>query len=240
MLKEVIMKKKKFLLLITLLSFLATDKVYAACTENEINKFNQDGSTYKVTTDFDPTTKQYVVTYYMENLQDYNISFSMTPGATCQIVDNNTLRCTGSNLNGDYEMTISGDSNTCSDELKKDSGTIPKYNEHYGSEECQGIEDFALCQKDYTKDVTEEEFKSRVETYKKTNEQSKDNSTDNKTENKTDDNKTEIKNDTIIDKVIYYIQNNLTKVIVITIFVILLIVTTIITVKSVKKSRRLE
>ena len=229
--------KKKYLILITLLSLLTTDKVYATCTENEVNHFKEIEKTYKVTTDFDPNTKEYVITYYMDDLEEYNVNIKMPSGSKCDYIDGNTIRCAGKSLNGNYNTTISGNSNTCDEELKQEDGTIPKYNEYYGSEECQGIEEFALCQKDYSKDITEEDFKSRVETYKKTNTT---NDNKNNPNNNDKDDHIEIKKDTFINKVIYYIQNNLTKVIIISVFIILLIITAIITIKSIKKSRRLE
>lgn len=235
------MKRKKSLLLITLLSLLSTNKVYAACTEAELNHFKEIESTYKVTTDFDPNTKEYVITYYMDSLGDYEINIELQPGSKCQYVDGNTIKCTGKNLNGDYKSTIIGYSDTCNDELKQETGTIPKYNEYYGSEECQGIEEFALCQKDYTKEITEEDFKSRTETYKKTTtvDNNKDNATNTK-DNTKEDNTKELKNDTFFARIKYYVQNNLTKTIIIAVFIILLIITAIITIKSIQKSRRLE
>lgn len=234
------MKRKKSLLLITLLSLLSTNKVYAACTEAELNHFKEIENQYSVTYEYDKNTDEYSIIYYMPEPNKYAYYIFLPQDTVCTSPALSTLKCTGKNLSGKYEMIIQGTTSSCTDDLKKESLEIPKYNKYYGREECQGIEEFSLCQETYNKDVTEEDFKSRTDLYKESKANNPSSSTNNNNNNNDNDKNNNIKENTFFEKIVYYVQNNLTKVIIITVFIILLVITGVITIKSIKKSRRLE
>lgn len=230
-------KKNKYLITITILSLIFCNKVYALCSESELNHFKEIESQYKVTYDYDPTTKLYSITYQMPELDKYRYEFAIAgEDINCSSPEEGIVVCYGRNFNGYQEFSIIGNTNTCTGEIKKTTMTIPKYNEFYGSELCTGIEEFALCQLEYDKEITQEEFESRVETYKKTNENK--NITNNNDKNSQLNG--EEKNSSIINTINKYIKNNLSKIIVVFVFIILVIISIILTIISTRKSRRLE
>jgi len=67
-----------------------------------------------------------------------------------------------------YRFFIKSDDRECKDEvLLTKYLTLPKYNEFYGDPLCEGIENYALCQKWGTFSAsTYKEYKSQIEKYK--------------------------------------------------------------------------
>lgn len=235
--------KKKFLIISAIILLIATNKVNAACSQYELDHFKEIESQYKATYYYDEAIKEYVIEYYMPepDRYKYQIAISTEGSINCDNADSNTIKCHGKDYDGEQILIILGSSKTCNDELKREIITIPKHvenveNKYYGSSLCEGIEEFALCQKDYDKELTEEEFTSRVESYKKS--LSKNNSTNNDKNNgnTSGDNNLEV----IFDNILEYIQDHLITIIVGTIFVILLIITIVLKIKSIRKSRYLE
>ena len=51
-------KKSKYLMTITILSLIFCNKVYALCSESELNHFKEIESQYKVTYDYDTNNNQ--------------------------------------------------------------------------------------------------------------------------------------------------------------------------------------
>lgn len=236
------MKKPFYLITTLLLSLSICNKVNAYCTEWEKNYFKEIESQYKATYDYDKNTGLYSITYYMPepNLYTYRIAIK-SENFNCESISVDvgiSLKCIGKDFYGYQEFVIFGNSNTCNDELKKEIIDIPKqiYNKYSNSNLCEGIEEFVLCQKDYEIEITEDEFVSRTETYKQTKEKNKNDENIQNKENK------ESKNENLQTKnnIFYFFQNNLKLIIPIFILINLIIISTILSIKSIKKSRRLE
>lgn len=234
------MKKKYFLLTLILFSML-TQRVNAYCSSSEIQKFKEIERSIKTTKTYDEKTKQYTVIYYLKDLSFIGFTLK-NEEIECSFISFNEYKCTSRNDIFDENISIVGVSSTCNDVLKERIATKkPTYNKYADNEQCKGIEDFVLCQKDYDKELTEEEFKTRVESYKKT--KTKNNSlTTNQSSNKSDNNKqSETKKQLInFDSIIKVIQDNYILVIASIIFVILIIITIILSYKRYKQSRWLE
>lgn len=67
-----------------------------------------------------------------------------------------------------HSITIyaSAKTNCYGDVLTTKVVSLPKYNSYSEREECQGIEEFKLCQKWYAGNIKENEFKKQVQQYK--------------------------------------------------------------------------
>ena len=224
------MKKNKYLLIITLLSLLYPIKTHAECTKEEIDYFKQIESKYKVTYEFNKSTKDYTLTYHIANPEKYD--YAITSGITEDIlVEFNKINDNVIEVNkippGNYTIEVMGITETCNDTLKKINLKLPNYNKYSEDPLCEGIEEFVLCQPTYDKEIDYETFSSRVATYKK-----------NLKQNETTDDIDEITEEE--NKIITYLKNNMFQVITVSIFIILIIITIILTASSVKKSRRLE
>lgn len=229
------MKKTRYFILFLFTFLLISPKVYATCSQEELNHFKEIEDQYKVTYDYNPDTKTYSITYIMTEVDKYRYEIAIAgEDINCTSPEEGKIVCTGKNFNGYQEFIIIGNSNTCTGEIKKTSLTIPKYNEFYGSQLCEGIEEFALCQLEYDEEITEEEFEKRVEIYKKN--QDDKNSNSEKEENNDEKQEDGGKLYTIKQ----YIKDNFLKIFIITIFVILCIVSITMIVVYERKRRRLE
>ena len=148
-------------------------------------------------------------------IDDKNIKFS----------DNKLLI---DNLNsGQYTIYVIGASDSCNDVFKKETITLPQYNQYAYDPACEGIEEFALCSPTYDKYLDYNTFISRVNSYKKS-----------KTNNDKPDNNVEEKN-TILE----WLKNNYFYIIYAVIGIVVLLII-ILTIKAIynneRKRRRLE
>lgn len=220
------MNRKKYLIFTTMLSLLCMNKAYAACTQQDINDFKKVEDEFKVTYEFNITTKDYDLTFRNPNPDKYAYSYGKDL-SEMKYKSGDAGELTYSGIKpGKYKISIIGVSNECRDELKVINISLSNYNKYSEDKLCEGIEEFVLCQKTYDKEIDYDTFVSRVNTYKKTKENNNKNGSDetNKKEN----------------YIIKYLKNNIFSIIIIVTFAILLITTIIITVKNIKKSRRLE
>jgi len=216
------MNRKRYLILTTMLSLLCMNKTYAACTQEEINEFKKVEDEYKITYEFNLTTKDYTLNIYSPLPDKFDYILYMTSDLVCKNIDNNTVECTKAPP-GKHKIEIVGQTETCKDVLKTYTIELPKYNKYAEDSLCQGIEEFVLCQPTYDKEIDYDTFVSRVNTYKRTK--------------KTVEEETEKEEDNKITK---YFKDNFLEIIIIIVFIILVAITTILTVKSIRKSRRLE
>ena len=141
--------------------------------------------------------------------------------------------------------------------VKQETVSLKKYNPYADNPKCEGYEEFALCQKEYDKEIDEETFESRLKSYKESNGKSGPNDTTNNgiesdentspdinttdnqnDEKKTDENKTKSQN--IIKTTTDYIEDHTIEVIVAATLIIALIIGTIIFIRISIKRRRLE
>lgn len=237
------MKKYKYILVITSLSLLFCQKVYANCTDYEINHFKEIESKCTVTYDYDKVNNKNIIKYYNPEPQTYEYRIVTDADANANVVikriDNYNYEAIG-DINATFTIEVIGKSSTCDDVLKTITVNPPQPNGYAEDELCKGIEDFILCQPDYDKTITREEFESRVESYKKTLEKDDDNSSNPNNSNSQDNKNNQEEKKNFLGNIIDYIKNNWLQVLIITIFIILIIVTIIITIISTRKSRRLE
>ena len=221
------MNRKKYITLTLMLSLLCTNKVYAACTQEEINEFKSIEDEYKIEPQLNMETKKYSVKFIRTKPDKYEYRIYFKGNLGCDDTDEITSICSEFNP-GTYKLEIIGMSESCNDVLKFISLQLDPYNKHSESPLCEGIEEFVLCQKTYYKELSEEEFESRVNTYKRTQQE------------KINNEKEQEKNKEINKQIISYIKEYLMQIIIVVVFIILIITTAIVTAKSIKKSRRLE
>lgn len=222
------MNKKKYIIPILILSLISTNKVYASCTQEEIDEFKKIEDEYTVTYEPNKENQTYTITvttpeyhkyrYYIDGRLD--LSSKDTTISTTEITIKNVAT-------GTYYFSVDS-INGCNTKLKEIELYVPKYNKYANDALCEGFEEFYLCQPTYEKEIDYETFKSRINTYKNT----KDKETEEKNE--------ESQEKTEIDKILSYAKNNKMQTTIIIIFVILLIITAIVTVNNARKSRRFE
>lgn len=234
-------KKSKYLMTITILSLIFCNKVYASCSEIELNHFKEIESKFTLKYDYDTNNNQTIIKYYNPEPDRYMYRILGTPNVVFKIVDKYNYTVTGSILET-YTIEVFGLGSGCSETLKTFIVKPPEKVSVLKEEYCEGIEDFVLCQPDYDKVITREEFASRIETYKNSLKKENDNNTHSNENETVVNNNTEKQEEKInfINTITKYIQDNLIKVIIVTVFIILLIVTAIIFIRKSIKSRRLE
>ena len=222
------MNRKKIIISTLILSLFSINQVYASCTKEELEEFKKIEKEYKVTYEFNKATKDYTVTFNSPKTGIYDYIFRIDENKICKDIDELGIKTECYNISpGEYEIEIIAKTENCNDVLKKTTLKLPQYNNFSDDPLCIGIEEFYLCKSTYDKKIDYETFVSRVNTYKKTK------------ENK-DENQIEKHENTKNEEIKKFIENNITKIIIITIFLILLIITMIVTIKSIRKSRRLE
>ncbi len=228
------MNKNKYLLFVLTLFILFSNTVNASCTEEEVNRFKELESQFKVTHYIE--NNKYVLKIYNPDPDVFKYEIKTTNKLNCEIIDINNSKCIGE-VNGEYNVSVKSYDSNCTTAFNQEPIIITKYNNFSESELCDGIENFTLCNPDYDKELTEEEFISRVKTYKKGLNKKNETKDDNSSDNNNNTNKTKI---TLINNIIKYIQDHLTTIIVISIFAILLIITIVLKIKAIRKSRYLE
>lgn len=217
------MKIYKKTIFATILFLTCMNNTYAACTQEERNEFKRIENEYTIKYEFNEDTKDYTLYILNPKKDKYSYFIEIGKETKCTYVDETTTKCSGVQPNK-YNVTVNGATNTCDETLKTINLNLKEYNKYSEDPMCKGIEEFVLCQPTYDKEIDYDTFVSRVNTYKK----SKQNKENNKIE----------KNDN--NQVIVYIKENLVQIIIISIFIILVLITTYITIKSIRKSRRLE
>ena len=218
------MNKYKYLLLTIFLSFILLPMIaYAECTNEEIEHFKEVEDEYKVTYEFNMDTKDYTVTSYAPFPDEFDYILYIGEDTKYDAITPSEYKFYNV-APGTYNVEITGMTETCNRTFKIEKLILPEYNNYSSDPLCEGIEEFVLCQPTYGKIITYEEFVDRVNVYKKT----KANKEQEKKENES------------IKPILNYIENNLFQIIIIIVFAIALIITIIFTVKSIRKSRRLE
>ena len=219
------MNKFKYLLLLAIVFIILPNTIYADCTEEEITHFKEIEDEYKITYEFDEESKDYIVTFTNPEPTKYIYIITINDDSECIEKEANKLECKHVPPD-DYQIKIRSANNSCTLTYKTIELNLSKYNPYFNDPLCEGIEEFVLCQETYGKEIDYDTFISRVNTYKKTK------------QNQTPE---EEKNDTkIINDIFELIKENLFQIIIIIVFVIAVAVTIILTVKSIRKSRRLE
>lgn len=223
------MKKYKYFILTIILFLICISNTYAACTQEEINEFKKIEDQYKITYEFNKSTKDYTVTFDGVEPKKYVFSIkSGEPITNCKKINDYKTECYNVKK-GNYIIETKGTTDSCKDTLKTITLNLKGYNKYHEDPMCDGIEEFVLCQETYDKEIDYDTFVSRVETYKRTKQ-------------KEEDNKPNIieKKETKIEIIVKYLKENIIPLIIVFIFIILVIITIIVIAKSVKKSRRLE
>lgn len=220
------MKKYKYLLLSLLIPLLFPIITYAECSKEDIDNFKEIEEQYKVTYEFDKETKLYSITFHNPNPEKYGYTIEHDDTE----LDLTTIKeeeFTQENTNpGKYEIRVITTNGECKNQLKKITLELSKYNSYSEDPICEGIEDFVLCQPTYDKEIDYDTFVSRVNTYKK-----------NLKEENAKEEKLQVKEE---NKIIEYIKENIIQIIIITIFIIMVVITIYLTIKTARKSRRLE
>lgn len=217
--------KKYTYLITTLIFFLLPIFTYADCTETEIDHFKRIESNYRIESTLDKETGYYKLTLYNPEPEKYTYEInSINNYIVCNISKTSDTECNYIPP-ASYSINVVGNTDTCNTTLKRTFLRLNPYNKYSEDPLCEGIEEFVLCQETYDKEIDYETFVSRVNIYK---------------EQKTTKQEEQKQPIIDVDKIKEYVEDNLFEVIIIAIFVILVIVTVIITIKSYKKSRRLE
>ena len=231
------MKINKKILIIPLLSFLCLPKVYAECSQAEIDEFKQIENEFVITYEFNDNDKNYIVYISNPNQKSYMINLGNMQIDPTKItnIDEKTIKIMNVS-SGHYQVEIIKNfienENACPDTLKTIELELPKYNKYSEDELCADIPEFYLCQTTYDGDVDYDTFVTRVNIYKETQK-----NTEEKAKKQTQNEK--IINKTI-DKKISMIRENISLISICIIVTILLVIGLILFIKSLKKRRRLE
>ena len=222
--------KKKYILLAFILSLLWIDNVHAeSCQIEIIRGFKNVENRYKVDYRYNVERESYtlILKHTKEKIYDYQI-FG-TKKYECEEINETTTECHDFNI-GTYEYGIYGETSECKQTVKVGDIKIKELHNYSDDPLCKGIEEFALCQKDYYKDMDYDTFASRVNTYKKTKQEKVEEEIKKQEEQKTSTTK----------KINSYIEENLVQIIVVIVFIVLVIISVAVGYKTTRKSRRLE
>ena len=218
----------KKIIMITLVSLIVNANIiYAECTSKDTDYFKSIEDKYQTTYEFNKDTKTYTISLTYEDTSSftYRIDGSGIDDKNIKFSDNKLLI---DNLNsGQYTIYVIGASDSCNDVFKKETITLPQYNQYAYDPACEGIEEFALCSPTYDKYLDYNTFISRVNSYKKN--KTADNKTDNNAEEK--------------NTVLEWLKNNYFYIIYAVIGIVVLLII-ILTIKAIynneRKRRRLE
>lgn len=228
------MHKLKYILFSFILLTLLPLSVKADCQSD----FKAIEDQFKVTYTYDINTDEFTITLINPNFHTYSYLFDELYESSERVVENEKITATIKKYKKtSYTYSIYGIKGECSlQKLKEETIELKKYNKYAESDLCKGNEDFALCQKDYDKQISNETFESRLETYKQSVQKNDDKEKNTDTnEQKVNENK-----NNFLNNVINYAKENALYLIFIVIFSLIIIATIVTYTKSIIKSRRLE
>lgn len=220
------MKNIKHIIYTIVLFLICITNTYAACTEEAIKEFKKLEDKYTVKYEYNKPTKDYTLTFYFADTDKYTYQVDERLQEMEYIEFNDTNFKTIVKEPGEYKINVTGFFENCYGVLKIINLKLPKYNKYSEDPICKGIEEFVLCNPAYDKEIDYDSFVSRVNTYKKSK---------NKEPEKPNEPVTPPENE-----ILKYIKDNIIQIIIVVVFIILLIITACITLKSIRKSRRLE
>jgi len=224
------MNKKKYIAFPILLSLLCINNVYADCTQQARDEFKTIEDQYKITTEYNRETKTYTMRIEEGKPEKFRYVFSMEYDyRNFKKINENVAEITGLKPGMSFDVTIMGQMANCRDSVRVDYVKLKRNNEYYGDPLCKGIEEFALCQEFYEREINRETFEKRIESYKES-----------KIEKQQIEEQKNSKEKNTLKEISTYLKENLIQVIIVVIFIILIIVTIITTIIREKKSRRLE
>lgn len=172
------MKRNFLLVIITILFFaFTTTAVNAACTTKELNTLKQLAHNIKVIYELHDDTyneqHRYYFDIYVSNFND-KFYFVDSDGREFRYVEslneNGTryLREVSEGLPYKLEVYTSNETNCPNTKITTKKTELPYYNDYSQREECNGIEEFYLCQKYYSGYIESDEFfLKQIEKYKK-------------------------------------------------------------------------
>lgn len=212
-----------------MLSLLSINKVYATCELDIIQRFEEISNHYKVNYRYNTEKKSYTIILKHAPNENYSYLLYDTDNLECEDINKTTRECHNFDV-GKYEYEIYGENNKCKQTVKVASVEIKQLNNYSDDPLCNGIEEFTLCQADNYKDIDYETFVKRANIYKKSKQETLDE----------EEKKQQEEGKITVNKISEYIRENLIQIIIITVFIILIAITCVITIKSSRKSRRLE
>lgn len=225
------MIKKKYIALIIILSLFSVDNVYADdCKMDLIQEFKKIENRYKINYRYNIEKNSYTLILNYSTSKDYEYKTYDMENIECEQINKTTKECHGFEI-GTYKYQIDGKNDECSQTVKVMDIEIKELKNYSNDQLCKGVEEFALCQKDYYKDIDYETFISRVKSYKKTKIEK---------EKLQKIKKQEEEKNALKNNVNTFIEKNKIQIIIVTIFIILVIISSIVMFKSARKSRRLE
>jgi len=227
------MIKKRYiaLALMLLLINLNSNGVYAnSCKMDIIKEFANVENSYKVSYRYNIEKQSYtlILNYHKDKNFEYKIYDK--EDIECEQINKTTKECHNFQP-GKYGYEIYGENENCLQVVKVLEVEIKKLSNYSTDPICNGIEEFVLCQEDYYKEIDYETFISRANTYKRTKQ---------KKQQKEEIEKQQNQNKKQQAKIKIYIEENLSQIIITGVFIILVIITIIVTIRTEKKSRRLE
>ncbi|MDD3187513.1 MAG: hypothetical protein PHD02_03460 [Bacilli bacterium] len=160
---------KKLLIFFLILIIPMTVHASPYCDYNEYNEILKKAGNVNIMVDYKELEDSAVFTITLYNIQADEYIVNNETGNKYYYADTNNGIISFNNITEPkiYKFTIYSTLNQCDDSaLATLYATVPTYNKYYKNKLCEGIEDYKLCQRWSTIDLTYEEFKSQIDSYK--------------------------------------------------------------------------
>lgn len=227
--------KRRVLLKIVLLflCFFVTTSVNAeTCSNKELNSLKEKAINIKVTYDlYDSTYNENHLYYFNVLITNFDKDFYIvdSDGQEFKYMENledngvRVLRSVKEGTKYDFTLYTSNETRCPDNKIITKSITLPYYNDYSQREECNGIEEFSLCQKYYGGVIDSEDyFKTQVEKYRKS----------------LVDNSNKKNDKSIVSIILAFITNNL--LIVIPSIIVIIVIVILVVIKTIKKKKRVK
>lgn len=227
--------KRRVLLKIVLLflCFFVTTSVNAeTCSNKELNSLKEKAINIKVTYDlYDSTYNENHLYYFNVLITNFDKDFYIvdSDGQEFKYMENledngvRVLRSVKEGTKYDFTLYTSNETRCPDNKIITKSITLPYYNDYSQREECNGIEEFSLCQKYYGGVIDSEDyFKTQVEKYRKS----------------LVDNSNKKNDKSIVSIILAFITNNL--LIVIPSIIVIIVIVIFVVIKTIKKKKRVK
>lgn len=158
---------KKFVILFLLILFLPLIKVEGYyCSFSDIARLKKIASNINTSYDYEIKNNEAYFEITLVNLNEEMYLVDTSNNKTYNY-SSNTIKLNNYKSGSTVKFNVYPINSDCADELLRTIVVVlPKYNSYYDDEICQGIEDYSLCQKWSTHNLSYTEFVKKINIYK--------------------------------------------------------------------------
>ena len=157
---------KRIIIILILILLVPTVKVKAiSCDYNELARLKKLASNVNISYDYIEQDNDVTFTVTLNNLNDELYFVDMTDYQTYNY-EKEEIKISGYRSGQTVRYVFYASDSSCQEALYTTRVSFPSYNPYYKDVICEGVENFSLCQKWSSQNLSYESFLNKVQAYK--------------------------------------------------------------------------